>query len=71
VLADELRGNSNVRVNALNPGATRTRMRLRAFPGEDAQSVTEPSAVTGPYLWLLGPGSRGVSGQSLDCQPKG
>ena len=71
VLADELQGNSNVRVNALNPGATRTRMRLRAFPGEDAQQVTEPSAVTGPYLWLLGPGSRGVTGQSLDCQPKG
>jgi NAD(P)-dependent dehydrogenase (short-subunit alcohol dehydrogenase family) len=71
VLADELRGSSSVRVNALNPGATRTRMRRRAFPGEDAALLPEPSAVTGPYLWLLGPESRGVTGQSLDCQPKG
>ena len=70
VLAEELRGSTNVRVNALNPGATRTRMRRRAFPGEDANLLPEPAAVTGPYLWLLGPSSRGVTGQSLDCQPR-
>jgi NAD(P)-dependent dehydrogenase (short-subunit alcohol dehydrogenase family) len=69
VLADELSGSSNVRVNALNPGATRTRMRRRAFPGENAQQNPEPAAITGSYLWLLGPESRGVTGQSLDCQP--
>jgi len=70
VLAEEMRGSTNVRVNVLNPGATRTRMRRRAFPGEDAAQLPEPAAVTGPYLWLLGPESRGVTGLSLDCQPK-
>lgn len=68
VLADELSGNTNVRVNALNPGATRTRMRRKAFPGEDAAKLVEPAGITGSYLWLLGPESRGVTGQSLDCQ---
>ena len=69
VLADELSGNSAVRVNAVNPGATRTRMRRQAFPAEDAALLPEPAAVINPYLWLLGPASRGVTGQSLDCQP--
>lgn len=68
VLADELVGNSMVRVNAVNPGATRTRMRRQAFPGEDAALLREPGTILAPYLWLLGPASRGVTGQSLDCQ---
>ena len=68
VLADELSGNSAVRVNTVNPGATRTRMRRQAFPGEDAALLPEPGAILAPYLWLLGPESRGVTGQSLDCQ---
>jgi NAD(P)-dependent dehydrogenase (short-subunit alcohol dehydrogenase family) len=68
VLADELSGNSAVRVNAVNPGATRTRMRRQAFPAENAELLPEPAALTPTYLWLLGPGSRGVTGQSLDCQ---
>ena len=69
VLADELSGNSVVRVNAVNPGSTRTRMRRQAFPGEDAGLLPEPAAIINPYLWLLGPASRGITGQSLDCQP--
>ncbi len=68
VLADELCGNSAVRVNAVNPGPTRTRMRRQAFPGEDPAQLPEPAAILAPYLWLLGPASRGVTGQSLDCQ---
>lgn len=68
VLADELAGNSTVRVNAVNPGPARTRMRRQAYPGEDPAQPTDPAAILGPYLWLLGPASRGVTGQSLDCQ---
>jgi NAD(P)-dependent dehydrogenase (short-subunit alcohol dehydrogenase family) len=30
---------TTVRVNVINPGATRTRMRAQAFPGEDPQSL--------------------------------
>jgi NAD(P)-dependent dehydrogenase (short-subunit alcohol dehydrogenase family) len=68
VLADELSGNSSVRVNAVNPGPTRTRMRRQAFPGEDPSLPTDPALIVGPYLWLLGPESSGVTGRSLDCQ---
>jgi NAD(P)-dependent dehydrogenase (short-subunit alcohol dehydrogenase family) len=68
VLADELAGNSSVRVNAVNPGPTRTRMRRQAYPGEDPAQPTDPAAILGPYLWLLGPESRGITGLSLDCQ---
>ncbi|HVN99402.1 MAG TPA: YciK family oxidoreductase [Steroidobacteraceae bacterium] len=68
VLADELSGNSSVRVNCVNPGPTRTRMRRQAYPGEDPSAPAEPAVVLPPYLWLLGPESRGVTGQSLDCQ---
>ena len=68
VLADELAGNSAVRVNAVNPGPTRTRMRRQAYPAENAELLPLPATVVNPYIWLLGPASRGVTGQSLDCQ---
>jgi len=69
VLADELEGGTAVRVNAVNPGPARTRLRRQAFPAENTARVPDPSALVQPYLWLLGPESRGVSGRSLDCQP--
>jgi len=69
VLAHEYEGNENMRINLVNPGATRTDMRATAYPGEDPATLKNPEDVTGPYLWLLGPESRGVSGQRFDCQP--
>jgi NAD(P)-dependent dehydrogenase (short-subunit alcohol dehydrogenase family) len=68
VLADELGGNSAVRVNAINPGPTRTRLRRQAYPAENAELLPLPDGILSAYLWLLGPASRGVTGQSLDCQ---
>lgn len=69
LLADELSEGKAIRVNALNPGATRTRMRRAAYPSEDVAKLAEPAAILNPYLWLLGPEARGVTGQSLNCQP--
>jgi NAD(P)-dependent dehydrogenase (short-subunit alcohol dehydrogenase family) len=69
VLAAELENISRVRVNTLNPGPTRTAMRRQAYPAEDPQSIPPPEAITGPYLALLGPASRGVTGQAFDAQP--
>jgi NAD(P)-dependent dehydrogenase (short-subunit alcohol dehydrogenase family) len=66
VLAHELEGSTHVRVNALNPGPARTAMRRQAYPAEDLQSVPPPESLTGPYLALLGPASRGVTGRSFD-----
>jgi NAD(P)-dependent dehydrogenase (short-subunit alcohol dehydrogenase family) len=69
VLADELEGISHVRVNAINPGRARTLLRRQAYPAEAIESLPLPEALTGPYLTLLGPQARGVTGGSFDCQP--
>lgn len=68
VLAAELEGISRVRVNALNPGPARTMMRRQAYPAEDLEKLPLPQTLTGPYVALLGPASRGVTGRSFDCQ---
>lgn len=68
VLAHELEGTSNIRVNCINPGATRTRMRATAFPAEDPATVTTPAAIMPTYLYLMGSASEGITGQSLDAQ---
>jgi NAD(P)-dependent dehydrogenase (short-subunit alcohol dehydrogenase family) len=68
VLAAETSGNTNVRVNVINPGAVRTLMRRQAFPSEKLESLTLPAAVTPTFLWLLGPDSHGITGESLDAQ---
>ncbi len=68
-LAAELAGVAHpVRVNTIDPGATRTRLRRQAYPAEDATRLDPPEARTACYLWLLGPASRGLTGQRLRCQ---
>lgn len=67
VLADEHR-HENLRVNCINPGATRTDMRLAAFPAEDRDALRRPEDILATYIYLLGPDSQGVTGQSLDAQ---
>jgi NAD(P)-dependent dehydrogenase (short-subunit alcohol dehydrogenase family) len=67
VLADEQR-HTNLKVNCINPGATRTNMRLEAFPGEDRDALKRPEDILATYIYLLGPDSKGVTGQSLDAQ---
>jgi NAD(P)-dependent dehydrogenase (short-subunit alcohol dehydrogenase family) len=70
MLAEELRNVSNIRVNCINPGATRTAMRASAYPGENPMSLKAPEDIMPTYLYLLGPDSKGISGESLDAQPK-
>jgi NAD(P)-dependent dehydrogenase (short-subunit alcohol dehydrogenase family) len=67
VLADEHRERA-LRVNCINPGATRTAMRLEAFPAEDRDLLTNPEDMLASYLYLLGPDSKGVTGQSFNAQ---
>lgn len=67
VLADEHR-HSKLRSNCVNPGATRTNMRLAAFPGEDRDLLKRPEDILAPYVFLLGPDSTGVTGESFDAQ---
>jgi NAD(P)-dependent dehydrogenase (short-subunit alcohol dehydrogenase family) len=50
----EKRNVSKIRVAILNPGATRTAMRAKAYPGEDPASVKPPEAVAERIVALLG-----------------
>lgn len=68
VLADELDGISTVRCNSLNPGATRTDMRAKAYPGENPSINPLPEAIMPAYLYLMGPDSKGVNGQAFNAQ---
>jgi NAD(P)-dependent dehydrogenase (short-subunit alcohol dehydrogenase family) len=47
-----------VRVNLLNPGPLRTRMRAKAIPGEDPQSLEPPDAVAPLIVDLLSPSNK-------------
>jgi NAD(P)-dependent dehydrogenase (short-subunit alcohol dehydrogenase family) len=51
VYADEI-ANTAVRVNLVNPGATRTGMRAKAFPGEDPASLRPPEHVVETFIAL-------------------
>ncbi len=68
VLADELEYNPNIRVNAINPGATRTDMRASAYPAENPETNPTPEEIMPLYLYLMGRDSRAVNGQSLNAQ---
>ena len=67
VLADEHR-HTKIRSNCINPGATRTNMRLEAFPGESRDTLKAPKEILTPYIYLLGPDSCGVTGESFNAQ---
>lgn len=67
VLADELE-RTGVRVNSLNPGRARTAMRRQAYPAEDIGTLPAPESLMAPFVALLGPASRGVSGRAFDAQ---
>jgi NAD(P)-dependent dehydrogenase (short-subunit alcohol dehydrogenase family) len=66
VWADELR-REGIRVNAVNPGGTRTRMRALAYPEEDPETLPTPDEVAPVFVWLARADTR-VTGQSLDAR---
>ncbi|PXA70994.1 YciK family oxidoreductase [Vibrio sp. 11986-1-5] len=69
ILADELR-DTPLRVNAINPGGTRTAMRAKAYPQEDANRLKTPQEIMPLYLYLMARESQHVHGQCIDAQPK-
>ena len=66
ILADEVASAGRVRVNSLDPGAVRTGLRSRLYPGEDRNALPAPETVMPAYLYLLGPDSRDVNGRALN-----
>ncbi|MCZ6829218.1 MAG: YciK family oxidoreductase [Gammaproteobacteria bacterium] len=67
-LAEELENTSQVRVNSLNPGRTRTAMRAAAYPAEDPATLPTAEDIMPAYLYLMGDDSIGVNGQALTAQ---
>lgn len=68
ILADELETNTHIRVNSIDPGAVRTSMRAKAYPGEDPNTLPRPEEIMNVYLYLMGPDSRGTNGQRTNAQ---
>jgi NAD(P)-dependent dehydrogenase (short-subunit alcohol dehydrogenase family) len=48
--ADETAHTGRIRVHIVDPGATRTQMRARAFPGEDPETLKGPEVVADAIL---------------------
>ena len=67
ILADELE-NTQIRVNLINPGGTRTRMRARAYPAENPETLPTADSHAPAFLYLLGPESRDVRGQRVELR---
>ncbi|WP_148864907.1 YciK family oxidoreductase [Marinobacter fonticola] len=69
LLADELDDERhNVRVNSLNPGATRTNMRAHAYPAENPASNPTPEDIMPAFLYLMGRDSHGITGQQINAR---
>ena len=46
---------TDLKINLIDPGATRTSMRAEAYPGEDPASVKTPEDITGYFVDLAAP----------------
>jgi NAD(P)-dependent dehydrogenase (short-subunit alcohol dehydrogenase family) len=68
MLAQELEGEENIRINSINPGRMRTGMRAAAYPAEDPNTLPSPSSVAGAFLYLLSAEGRGIDGEYFDAQ---
>ncbi len=66
--SQELEGESRMRVYGVNPGRMRTPMRAAAYPGEDPNSVPQPAAVCGAFLYLLSEAGRAAGDGYFDAQ---
>ncbi|UCH48549.1 MAG: SDR family NAD(P)-dependent oxidoreductase [Betaproteobacteria bacterium] len=69
IQADEWSAQEQLRINTVVPGPVNSPLRSKTHPGELAESLPSPEALEPLYLYLLGPDSRGVSGQTFRFQP--
>ena len=58
----------HIRVNAVNPGGTRTAMRAEAYPEEDPLTLPTPEQITPVFVYLASEESHGVTGQSFEAR---
>lgn len=63
VLAEETETNHVLRSNSIDPGILNTALRRKAYPAENYAANPKPETAVPGLLYLLGPDSRGVTGQ--------
>ena len=68
VQADEWESIANLRINALVPGIVNSPQRAKTHPGEIKQTMRQPEDLMATYLFLMGPDSKGINGQTVFCQ---
>lgn len=67
VQADEWESMPNLRINTIVPGIVNSPQRAKTHPGEIKQTMRQPEDLMTTYLYLMGPDSKGVSGQTVPC----
>jgi len=63
--AQELKGEPALRFNTVDPGPMRTALRAKGYMSEVMAGLPLPGERLARLLWLLGPESAGVSGQTF------
>ncbi|MBO6948553.1 MAG: SDR family NAD(P)-dependent oxidoreductase [Rhodospirillales bacterium] len=66
--AEEI-GKTNMKVNILNPGATRTGMRAAAMPGEDPNKLKTPESIAHEFV-KLGSAECDLNGEMITAEPE-
>ena len=69
VQSDEWSGEERLRINTIVPGPVNSPLRNKTHPGEVAEDLPSPETLVPLYLYLLGPDSRGSSGEFFRFQP--
>ena len=67
IWAQELEIHPSLRINAVVPGPVQSPQRSRTHPGEDKHSLPTAETLMPLYLYLMGPDSRGTSGQIVEA----
>jgi NAD(P)-dependent dehydrogenase (short-subunit alcohol dehydrogenase family) len=68
VFADELENTSNIKVNSVNPGATRTVMRADAYPAENPATLPTAESLVPAYVFLMSPEAADIHGQAINIR---
>jgi len=66
--AKELEAANTVRVNTLIPGPVDSPFRKRAYPAEDKSRLPTMASLAPAYIYLFGPQSLGITGQTVDAR---
>lgn len=70
ILSEEFQNTSCIRVNCINPGPVRTKMRELAYPAENPEVNPLAADIMKYYLYLMSDQSLKISGQTIDAQER-